>query len=99
MIEKVFGFEDPTSPIGWNLTVEVQRLISSLMTVGAFTGSLLAGPMSIWLTRRWCIWIACVLCCASNGIMMGTTSLSGIYAGRFLIGVANGFYMVWILSP
>ena len=91
---KVFGFQDPKSPIGWNLTPEVQQLISSLMTVGAFTGSLMAGPMSIWLTRRWCIWVACLLCCASNGIMMGTTNLSGIYAGRFLIGVANGFYMV-----
>ena len=27
--------------------------------------------------------------------MMGTTNLSGLYAGRFLIGVANGFYMTF----
>lgn len=95
---KIFGFQDPQSPIGWNLTPKVQQLISSLMTVGAFVGSLLAGPMSIWLTRRWCIWTACILCCASNGIMMGTTNLGGIYTGRLLIGIANGLYMVCCLK-
>lgn len=65
------------------------------MTVGAFTGSLAAGPMAIKLGRKYCIWIACILCCGSNGIMQGTTNLGGIYAGRFLIGVANGFFMTF----
>ena len=65
------------------------------MTIGAGFGSLLAGPMSIWLTRRSCIWAACLLCCVSNGIMIGTTSLGGIYTGRLLIGIANGFYMTF----
>lgn len=92
---EVYGFQDPTSPIGWNLSPNVQRLISSLMTIGAFSGSLLAGPMAIKLGRKQCVWIACVLCCGSNGIMQGTTNLHGIYAGRFLIGVANGFYMTF----
>lgn len=92
---EIYGYEDPSNPIGWNLTTKVQRLISSLMTIGAFTGSLMAGPMAIKLSRRQCIWFACVLCCGSNGIMQGTTSLSGIYAGRFLIGVANGYFMTF----
>lgn len=92
---EIYGYEDPTNPIGWNLTTTVQRLISSLMTIGAFTGSLMAGPMAIKLGRKPCIWIACVLCCGSNGIMQGTTNLGGIYAGRFLIGVANGYFMTF----
>lgn len=92
--ERVFGYQDLNSPIGRNITPDVQRLISSLTTIGAFVGSLLAGPMSIWLTRRQCIWVACLLCAVSNGIMMGTTNLGGISTGRLLIGIANGFYMV-----
>lgn len=92
---EIYGYEDPTIPLGWNLTTTVQRLISSLMTVGAFTGSLMAGPMAIKLGRRYCIWIACILCCGSNGIMQGTTNLGGIYAGRLLIGIANGFFMTF----
>ena len=92
---EVFGYQDPNSPIGWNITTKVQQLISSLMTIGAFAGSLPAGPMSIWLGRKYCIWVACILCCASNAIMMATTNVSGLYAGRTLIGVANGFFMTF----
>ena len=65
------------------------------MTIGAFTGSLMAGPMALKLGRKSCLWIACVLCCASNGIMIGSTSIGGLYAGRLLIGIANGFYMTF----
>lgn len=92
---KVFGYRDESVPLGWNITTEVQRLISSLMTVGAFVGSLIAGPMAIWLTRRHCIWFACVLCCVSNLVMMLTTNLAGIYSGRLLIGISNGLYMTF----
>lgn len=92
---EIYGYEDPTNPIGWNIKPDVQRLISSLMTVGAFTGSLMAGPMAIKLGRKYCIWFACILCCGSNGIMQGTTNLGGIYAGRLLIGIANGYFMTF----
>ena len=53
------------------------------------------GPMAIKLGRRQCLWIACLLCAASNSIMIGTTSLGGLYAGRLLIGIANGFLMTF----
>src|SRR2546423_1005989 len=48
---EVFGAPDPASPAGWNLSVVVQQLISSLMTLGAFLGSLCAGPLSTYLHR------------------------------------------------
>ena len=83
------------NPIGWNLTTVVQQLISSLMTIGAFAGSLAAGPLAVYLGRKPCVWIACVLCCASNAIMQGTTSVGALYAGRTLIGISNGFYMTF----
>lgn len=92
---EVYGYKDPASPIGWNLTTVVQQLISSLMTIGAFAGSLGAGPMSAYLGRKYCVWIACILCCASNAIMQGTTHIGALYVGRLLIGISNGFFMTF----
>jgi MFS transporter, SP family, sugar:H+ symporter len=94
---EVYGYRDPNpmNPLGWNLTTVVQQLISSLMTIGAFVGSLGAGPMSVYLGRKPCVWIACVLCCASNAIMQGTTSIGALYVGRTLIGISNGFFMTF----
>ncbi|KAJ4351420.1 uncharacterized protein N0V89_006762 [Didymosphaeria variabile] len=92
---EVFGHKDPSTPLGYNISPGRQQLISSLMTLGAFISSSGAGFFANWLGRRQCLWIASVLCCVSNVIMMATTSLSGIYAGRFLIGLANGWYMTF----
>jgi MFS family permease len=52
-----------------------------------------SGPMSYKLGRKSCIWIACALCAVSDVIMMATTSIGGLYAGRLLIGLANGMLM------
>lgn len=54
-----------------------------------------SGPMSLYLGRKGCLWTASLLCAVSNGIMMGTTNLGGIYAGRLLIGIANGLFMTF----
>lgn len=40
---QVFGYVDPATPIGYNIAPGVQQLISSLMTLGAFLGSFIAG--------------------------------------------------------
>ncbi|KAF2250952.1 general substrate transporter [Trematosphaeria pertusa] len=92
---EVFGNKDPSSPIGYNISPGRQQLISSLMTLGAFVSSSSAGIFATWLGRRHCLWMASLLCCVSNLVMMLTTNLSGIYAGRFLIGIANGWYMTF----
>ncbi|KAH7132549.1 general substrate transporter [Dendryphion nanum] len=92
---EVYGHVDPNSPLGYNISPGRQQLISSLMTLGAFISSSSAGFLATYLSRRHCLWAACVLCCASNVVMMATTSLGGLYAGRFLIGIANGWYMTF----
>jgi MFS family permease len=91
----VFGYVDPASPVGYNISTTVQQLISSLMTLGAFCGSLMAGPMAIVLGRKQCLWLACVLCAVANSIMLGTTHISALYVGRTVIGFANGFLMTF----
>jgi MFS transporter, SP family, sugar:H+ symporter len=90
---QVFGYRSPESPVGWNISPERQKLISSLMTLGAAVASGFSGPMSYKLGRKSCIWIACALCAVSDVIMMATTSIGGLYAGRLLIGLANGMLM------
>ncbi|KAF2005629.1 MFS monosaccharide transporter-like protein [Amniculicola lignicola CBS 123094] len=92
---QVFGHKDPASPIGYNISPGRQQLISSLMTLGAFISSSSAGFFAAYLGRRPCLWMASILCCASNAVMMGTTNIGGLYAGRFLIGIANGWYMTF----
>jgi hypothetical protein len=83
------------SPTGYNISPERQQLISSLMTLGAFLSSSSAGIFATKLGRRQCLWLASALCCVSNVVMMTTTSLGGLYAGRLLIGLANGWYMTF----
>jgi MFS family permease len=92
---KVYGYVDPTQASGYNISTERQQLISSLMIVGAFLSSACAGVFATKLGRKQCLWAASALCCVSNVVMMTTTNIAGLYAGRFLIGLANGWYMTF----
>ncbi|ETI23910.1 hypothetical protein G647_05717 [Cladophialophora carrionii CBS 160.54] len=92
---KIYGYRAPETPIGWNLTPLRQQLISSLMTLGAFISSGAAGFAAAKLGRRHCLWIASGLCCISNILMMATTHIGALYAGRLLIGLANGYFMTF----
>lgn len=92
---QVFGNEDPTTPLGYNISPTRQQLISSLMILGAFIASSAAGPIANFIGRKASIWVACILCIVSNVVMMTTTSIGGLYAGRLVIGLANGLYMTF----
>lgn len=89
---QIYGYRADT-PSGWNIEPLRQQLISSLMTLGAFISAAAAGVAARWLGRRACLWVACAVCCVSNIIMMTTTDIGALYAGRFLIGLANGYFM------
>lgn len=90
---KVYGYPAPELPSGYNISTERQQLIASLMTLGAVIASGFAGPIAWKLGRRGCIWVACVLCCGANVIMMADTTIGGLYAGRLIIGLGNGLLM------
>ncbi|RBR25740.1 uncharacterized protein FIESC28_01422 [Fusarium coffeatum] len=91
----VYGYEDPTTAIGWNISTTRQQLISSLMTLGAFISSSLAGFVAAKLGRKMCLRLACLLCAVSNIIMMTTADIGPLYLGRLLIGLANGYFMTF----
>jgi len=65
------------------------------MTLGAFLSSSMAGPIASVMSRRMTIWAASLLCIVSNVIMMATTNIAGLYAGRLLLGLANGMFMTF----
>ncbi|KAF3809698.1 High-affinity glucose transporter RGT2 [Colletotrichum gloeosporioides] len=92
---QVYGYEDPKTSIGWNISTTRQQLISSLMTLGAFISSMLAGAIASKLSRKMCLWLSCVLCVVANVIMMTTTHIGALYVGRLLIGLGNGGFMTF----
>lgn len=77
------------------LQTEVQQLISSLMTIGTFVGSLLVGPFSSFLGRRAGLWGASFLNAITTAIMLGTTSLGALYFARLLLGVSVGWFLTF----
>ncbi|PSK37285.1 hypothetical protein B9Z65_2027 [Elsinoe australis] len=92
---EVFGYRDPDVPGGWNIDPTRQQLISSLMTLGAVIASGCAGPLAWRMGRKLNLWLACILCCVANAIMMGTTSIGALYAARLLLGISNGMLMTF----
>jgi len=82
---RVFGYYDEAKRT-WAIDPTVQQLISSLMTIGTFVGSLLVGPFSSKFGRRYGLWTASVLNFISTAIMLGTTSLGALYFARLILG-------------
>ncbi|KAF2180366.1 general substrate transporter [Zopfia rhizophila CBS 207.26] len=92
---KVFGYEDSTSPLGYGIDSTVQQLITSLLTLGSFVSSLVAGLFAAYLGRREGLWAACLLNAIACGIQIGTDSAGVLYLGRLLLGFANGFLVTF----
>ncbi|KAI0131854.1 putative maltose permease [Xylariales sp. AK1849] len=90
---KVFGEPDSSSPTGWNISPTRQQLISSLMILGAFIASSTAGFTSLYFGRKVSLWIACAMVVVATVIMQTTTEIGALYAGRLIIGLANGLLM------
>ncbi|KAI1299604.1 MFS monosaccharide transporter-like protein [Xylaria venustula] len=90
---EVFGERAPSTPLGWNINAERQQLISSLMILGAFISSSTAGFTAKFFGRKVSLWIACIGVFVSTAVMQATTQVGGLYAGRLIIGLANGLLM------
>lgn len=82
---KVYGYYDEEQA-KWAIDPTVQQLISSLMTIGTFVGSLLVGPFSSKFGRRIGLWAASLINLVSTAIMIGTTNLGALYFARFILG-------------
>lgn len=82
---QVFGYYDEVKET-WAIDPTVQQLISSLMTIGTFIGSLAVGPFSARFGRRQGLWAASIINIASTAVMIGTTNLGALYFARLILG-------------
>ncbi|KAM7214137.1 hypothetical protein V8F06_010452 [Rhypophila decipiens] len=94
----VYGYVDPKNPIGYNISTDVQRLIQSLMNVGAFVASIIIYALGGQLSRRLGLWIGCGLGILSVTMMIASTSSGALYAGRLFLGASNGFLIPWSVT-
>ncbi|KAF2647183.1 general substrate transporter [Lophiostoma macrostomum CBS 122681] len=92
---KVFGYDDPTLALGYGIDSTVQQLITSLLTLGSFVSSLVAGYFAGFLGRREGLWAACLLNAVACGIQIGTDKAGVLYLGRIILGFANGFLVTF----
>ena len=86
---ELYGVPDPQVAGGYNLSSTVQQLISSLMILGALISSLCAGFFGNYLSRRWCLFVASIVCIVATFIMIFSTSTGVLYFARILLGLAK----------
>ncbi|SPO01674.1 related to monosaccharide transporter [Cephalotrichum gorgonifer] len=91
---KVYGYYDEEKA-RWAIDPTVQQLISSLMTIGTFLGSLLVGPFSSKFGRKMGLWTASLINMISTAIMIGTTNLGALYFARFILGISVGWFLTF----
>jgi MFS family permease len=92
---KIYGYEDKTAKTGWNIKTGPQQLISSFLQVGTIIGVLLTHLWARKFGRRPAIWFASLISFVAAGIQIGTDNLVGLYFGRILIGMSNGFFITF----
>ncbi|KAI5861691.1 general substrate transporter [Durotheca rogersii] len=92
---EVFGYKDPSAPGGYAIESTFQSLIGSLLTLGAFLSSLVAGAFAHFFGRKVALWLACVLNAIACIIQMVSTDKAAIYVGRLILGLANGFLVTF----
>ncbi|OAL34555.1 hypothetical protein AYO20_06185 [Fonsecaea nubica] len=92
---EVFGYKDPKVKSGWNINTKPQQLISSFLNVGTIVAVLLGGPFAHRFGRKPAIWIASLISMVACGVQVGANSLAGLYAGRILLGLGNGWFILF----
>jgi SP family sugar:H+ symporter-like MFS transporter len=85
---KVYGYEDPSSPIGWSISPSVQSILGSFPLLGGFIGAWLCGPMGTIFNRRHALMISAGGTATAVIIMMATTNFGALYFSRILVGIA-----------
>jgi SP family sugar:H+ symporter-like MFS transporter len=68
------------------------------MNVGGFVSAALIYGFGMRMSRRVGIWIGCGLGMLSVSVMIGVTSFGGLYAGRLLLGMSNGFLVPYSVT-
>lgn len=73
-----------------NLTSHQASLVSSLMPLGAMTGSIMMTPLNEYFGRKAAIIISCLWYTLGAGLCAGSRNHGMMFAGRFLLGIGVG---------
>ena len=92
---KVYGSPDPSAAGGYAIGSVFQQLIGSLLTLGAFLSSLVAGGFAHFFGRKPALWLACLLTAAGCAIQIATEDKGVVYLGRLVLGIGNGFLVTF----
>src|ERR1700754_4187948 len=84
---QVYGYKDPTSPIGWSIDPTVQAILGSFMLLGGFIGSWMSGPMGAIFSRRYALVVTAAGCIVAIIIMMATENKGALYFARIMVGM------------
>lgn len=76
--------------MGYNISPLRQQLFGTLLVLGNILSSALSGVVSHYIGRRASIWVGCVFLNLATALMMVVNTIGGMYAARFLVGVAQG---------
>jgi MFS family permease len=60
------------------------------MSLGSFVSAITAGLFATYFGRKTGLWIACALNAVAVAVQLGSSS-SGLYVGRLILGLANGY--------
>ncbi|KAI1626148.1 general substrate transporter [Exophiala viscosa] len=95
---RVYGYPDPATTIGYNISTSVQRLIQSLMNVGGLAASIFVYSIGDRISRRTGLWIACLIGVIAISIQIASKHTGALYAGRLLLGLSNGFFIPYSVT-
>lgn len=70
------------------------RYLPSVLSLRLLVLTIL-GPIAVFIGRKTSLYVAVLLCYVANIVMMMTTTIGGLYAGRLVNGLANGFLMTF----
>lgn len=85
---QVFGV--PESSGRYILTTANDSLVTSILSVGTFTGALLAYPFGDILGRRWGVIAACAVFCVGVALQTASTTIPVFAVGRVFAGLGVG---------
>jgi SP family sugar:H+ symporter-like MFS transporter len=68
------------------------------MNLGGLTAAFFVYALGPRASRRVGLWIACAIGVIAISIQIGPTTLGALYAGRFLLGISNGFYLTFSVT-
>lgn len=63
------------------------------MNLGGLVGGIIVYALGARSSRRLIIWLACFVGIAAISIQIGSRTVGGLYAGRLILGLSNGFFL------